>query len=122
MYLHKHNLSCTDWSLMSAESRTVVAGRHTGSGTNAPGCKTALTDGLTLDRRRSELAGISVVEVEIRERPRSSRCALAPHAAEVSIFRKESRYHRLVLTMADWLAFLADVKAGHYDVATTPWL
>ena len=58
-----------------------------------------------------------MVEVEVRDRPRSLRCALAPHAAEVSIFRPESRYHRLVFTVPEWDAFLADVKTAN----TTWW-
>jgi hypothetical protein len=70
----------------------------------------------TAERRTSELDGRPVVEVEVRARPRRLRCALAPHAAEVAILRPESRYHRLVFTVPEWDAFLADVKAGLYDV------
>jgi hypothetical protein len=57
-----------------------------------------------------------VIEAVVRVRPRSLRCALAPHAAEVAIFRPESRYHRLVFTVHEWDRFLADVKIGLYDV------
>ena len=37
-----------------------------------------------------------------------------------AIFRPESRYHRLVFTVPEWDAFLADVKTGLYDVVATP--
>lgn len=84
--------------------------------------ETAAMLGLALDRRRSEIHGHSVVEVEIRDRPRSSMCTLAPHATEVSIFRPASRYHRLVFTVPEWVAFLADVKTGHYDVGAETWM
>jgi hypothetical protein len=70
-------------------------------------------------RRTSELNGRPVVEVQVRTRPRWLRCAVAPHAAEVSVLRPESRYHRLVFTVPEWDAFLADVKAGLYDVIET---
>ena len=106
---------------MSTEPHANPAGPAR-SGMKIPRDKTAAMLGLALDRRRSELHGHSVVEVEIRARPRSSRCALAPHAAEVSIFRPGSRYHRLVLTVPEWVAFLADVKTGHYDVGAEIWL
>jgi hypothetical protein len=76
--------------------------------------------GLTAQRCTSELNGHPVVEVEVRARPRWLRCALAPHAAEVSILRPESRYHRLVFTVPEWDAFLSDVKAGRYDLVATP--
>ena len=64
----------------------------------------------------SDLDGQAVVEVEVRARPRWSRCASAPYAIEVSVFRSESRYHRLVFTAPEWAAFLADVKADLYNV------
>ena len=71
-------------------------------------------------RRVSELDGRPVVEVQVRTRPQSSRCTAAPHAAEVSLLRPESRYHRLVFTVPEWDSFLVDVKAGLYDVIETP--
>jgi hypothetical protein len=74
----------------------------------------------TVDRRSSELNGRLVIEAEVRVRPRSLRCALAPHAAEVLIFRPESRYHRLVFTVPEWDRFLADVKMDLYDLVAVP--
>lgn len=107
---------------MCADLNAVAAERRARSGTRIPQEKTAPVRRRALDRRTSELDGHSVVEVEIRVRPRSTRCALAPHDAEVSIFRSESRYHRLVLTLPEWVVFLADVKTGHYDVAAVTLL
>jgi hypothetical protein len=101
---------------MSSDLHGARTEGHPEAGMKNPRHKTAALLGITLDRRSSELDGRSVVEVEIRIRPRSSRCALAPHAAEVSVFRPESRYHRLVLTAPEWAAFLADAKTGRYDV------
>ena len=68
------------------------------------------------ERRVSDLNGHPVIEVEVRARPPGLRCTLAPHAIEVSILRPESRFHRLVFTLAEWETFLADVKEGLYDV------
>jgi hypothetical protein len=65
----------------------------------------------------SDLNARPVVEVEVRARPGWSRCASAPHAVEVAVFRPESRYHRLVFTAPEWDTFLTDVKAGLHDVA-----
>ncbi len=76
-------------------------------------------EALPSGRRASELNGRPVVEVQVRCRPRWLRCTVAPHAAEVSVLRPESRYHRLVFTVSEWDAFLADVKAGLYDVIET---
>jgi len=98
------------------------AGRRTGSGLKTPEDRAAATPGLAVDKRRSELQGRPVLEVEIRTRPTSARCALAPQVADVSIFRPDSRYHRLVLTVHEWVAFLADVRSGRYDVSTETWL
>jgi hypothetical protein len=106
---------------MSGDLRADAGGRP-GSGMKNPRHRTAALLGVTLDRRRSELNGRPVVEVEMRLRPRTSRCLLAPNAAEISIFRPESRYHRLVLTAHEWAAFLADAKTGRYDVRTETWL
>lgn len=64
----------------------------------------------------SDLNARAVVEVEVRTRPAWSRCASAPHAIEVAVFRPESRYHRLVFTAPEWDAFVANVKAGLYNV------
>jgi hypothetical protein len=64
----------------------------------------------------SEMGGHPVIKVEVRARPLEARCALAPHTTEVSVLRPESRFHRLVFTVPEWNAFLADVKAGLYDV------
>jgi hypothetical protein len=64
----------------------------------------------------SAVNGRAAVEVEVRARPGWSRCASAPHAVEVAVFRPESRYHRLVFTAPEWDAFLSDVKAGLYSV------
>jgi hypothetical protein len=93
---------------------------RTPAGTEVPWDETAATPDQTLERRRSELNGRMVVEVEVRTRPPWMRCALAPHAAEVSMFRPESRYHRLVFTVPEWDTFLADVKTGLYDVVSAP--
>jgi hypothetical protein len=92
---------------VSAKSRAVVADEH------ARGSMTA-------ERRSSELNGRPVIEVELRVRPRWLRCALAPHAAEVLVLRPESRYHHLVFTVLEWDTFVADVKAGLYDVVEEP--
>jgi hypothetical protein len=70
--------------------------------------------------RLSELNGRPVIEVQVRTRPQSLRCTVAPHAAEVSVLRPGSRYHRLVFTVPEWDAFLGDVKAGLYDLIETP--
>jgi hypothetical protein len=90
------------------------------AGTKVPWDETAARPGQTLERHRSELNGRLVVEVEVRARPPWLRCPLAPHAVEVSIFRPESRYHRLVFTVPEWNTFLADVKTGLYDVVSAP--
>jgi len=97
-----------------------MAEEHARGVTEAPQNKPAARPDLIAERRTSELNGRPVVEVEVRTRPRWLRCASAPHAAEVSVLRRESRYHRLVFTVAEWDAFLADVKAGRYDVVETP--
>jgi hypothetical protein len=107
---------------MPTELGATGTGARLASGIEHPPDATAALLGMTIDRRRSDLDSRSVVEVEIRVRPRSSRCLLAPHAAEVSIFRPDSRYHRLVLTASEWAAFLADVKTGGYDIKTEAWL
>jgi hypothetical protein len=99
-------------------SRSGAAEGRTRAATKVPRDETAARPGLTLERRTSELNGRLVVEVEVRARPPWLRCALAPHAAEVSIFRPESRYHRLVFTALEWDTFLADVKTGLYDVVS----
>ena len=101
---------------MSADIRAAAAKWHTRAGTKVPSDKTADKPDRTLARRRSELNGRLVVEVEVRARPQWLRCALAPHGAEVSIFRPESPYHRLVFTVPEWDTFLADVKTGLYDL------
>jgi hypothetical protein len=75
---------------------------------------------VSVERRTSKLNGRPVIEVELRVRPRWLRCALAPHAAELSVLRPESRYHHLVFTVPEWDAFVADVKAGLYDVVEAP--
>jgi hypothetical protein len=105
---------------MSAEKRAGAAKARPGSATTIPRGKSTANPNPTLDRRRSEFNGRLVIEAEVRARPRSLRCALAPHAAEVSIFRPESRYHRLVFTVPEWDTFLTDVKTGLYDVAAAP--
>lgn len=92
---------------MLAEVGSVVAEEHANGGIPA-------------GQRVSEMNGRPVVEVQVRTRPRWLRCAVAPHAAEVSLLRPESRYHRLVFTVPEWNAFLMDVKAGMYDVIETP--
>ena len=99
---------------MPAEIRFAMIRNGIGAGTGVQRDKPARPD-LANGRRGTALTDFLVVEV--RARPRWLRCALAPHAAEVSIFRPESRYHRLVFTAAEWDAFLADVKSGVYDVA-----
>jgi hypothetical protein len=73
---------------------------------------------LTLACHTSQLKGRLVVVAQVRARPPWLRCALAPHAAEVSIFRPEARYHRLVFTLPEWDTFLTDVKTGLYDVVS----
>ena len=70
----------------------------------------------TIKRRASQLEGRPVIEVDVRIRAAWLRCASAPHAMEVLVLRPESRYRRLVFTVPEWEAFLADVKAGLYDV------
>jgi hypothetical protein len=105
---------------VSAEIRAIATEEHARAVTKAPQDEPAARPDLTAERRTSGLNGRPVVEVEVRARPRWLRCALAPHAAEVSILRPESRYHRLVFTVPEWDAFLADVKAGLYDVVATP--
>jgi hypothetical protein len=72
-------------------------------------------DSTAVKQPMSDLNARAVVEVEVRARPGWSRCASAPHAIEVAVFRPESRYHRLVFTAPEWDTFLADVKAGLYD-------
>jgi hypothetical protein len=102
-------------------SRSGAAAKgRTRAETKVPWDETAARPGRTLKRGRSELNGRLVVEVEVRTRPLWLRCALAPHAAEVSIFRPESRYHRLVFTVPEWDTFLADVRTGLYDVVPAP--
>lgn len=101
-------------------SRSRAVDGRTRAGTKVAQNETAARPELTLERHTSELDSRLVVEVEVRARPPWLRCALAPHAAEVWIFRPESRYHRLVFTVREWDAFLADVKTGLYDVVSTP--
>ena len=101
-------------------SRSVAVKGRARAGTKVPRDAPAAGPDLTIERRRSELNGRLMVEVEVRARAPWLRCALAPHAAEVSIFRPESRYHRLVFTVPEWDTFLADVKTGLYDVASAP--
>jgi hypothetical protein len=101
-------------------SRSRAVDGRTRAGTKVAQNETAARPELTLERLTSELDRRLVVEVEVRARPPWLRCALAPHAAEVWIFRPESRYHRLVFTVPEWDAFLADVKTGLYDVVSTP--
>ena len=72
--------------------------------------------GSAAKRPMSDLNASAVVEVEVRARPAWSRCASAPHALEVAVFRPEARYHRLVFAAPEWNTFLADVKAGLYNV------
>jgi hypothetical protein len=105
---------------MSIEIRAGAAKARAGATTKIPRGKSTASPDPTVDRRRSELNGRLVIEAEVRVRPRSLRCALAPHAAEVSICRPESRYHRLVFTVPEWDRFLADVKMGLYDVVAAP--
>jgi hypothetical protein len=95
-----------------------AAKERTRTGSKVPWDETAAKPDQTLDRRGSELNGRLVVEVEVRARAPWLRCALAPHATEVSIFRPESRYHRLVFTAPEWDTFLTDVKTGLYDVVS----
>ena len=73
-------------------------------------------DGTAVKQPMPDPNAQAVVEVEVRARPGWSRCASAPHAIEVAVFRPESRYHRLVFTAPEWGTFLADVKAGLYNV------
>lgn len=87
---------------MSVMIRVVAAGDHR-------------KDSTAVKHPMSDLNARAVVEVEIRARPGWSRCASAPHATEVAVFRPESRYHRLVFTAPEWDTFLADVKAGLYN-------
>lgn len=101
---------------MSVAIRAATVERRTQAGKKAPREETAARPDLPIKRRRPELDGHLVVEV--RARPLWPRCALAPHAAEVLIFRPESRYHRLVFTVSEWETFLAEVKTGLYDVAS----
>jgi hypothetical protein len=105
---------------MPAEIRVGAAKAHTGAAIKIPRGKSTASLDPTRDRRRSEFNGRVVIEAEVRTRPPSSRCVLAPHAAEVSIFRPESRYHRLVFTVPEWDTFLTDVKTGLYDLAVAP--
>jgi hypothetical protein len=105
---------------MSVKIRAAAVKGVTESGTRIQQDKIGAGPDLTLGRRRSALNGRLVVEIEVRARPRWLRCALAPHAAEVWIFRPESLYHRLVFTMSEWDTFLADVKKGLYDVVAAP--
>ena len=99
-------------------SRSGAAEGRTRAGTKVLQDETTARPGLTLEPCTSELNGRLVIEVEVHARPPWLRCALAPHAAEVSIFRPESRYHRLVFTVLEWDTFLADVKTGLYDVVS----
>lgn len=101
---------------MLVETGVIADDGHARAMIKPPQGKSTARPGLTAERRTSELDGLPVVEVEVRDRPRWLRCALAPHAAEVAILRPESRYHRLVFTVPEWDAFLGDVKAGFYDV------
>jgi hypothetical protein len=101
---------------MATESGVGAAKARAGAATKLLRDRSTASPAPTVDRRSSELNGRLVIEAEVRVRPRSLRCALAPHAAEVSIFRPESRYHRLVFTIPEWDRFLADVKMGQYDV------
>jgi hypothetical protein len=101
-------------------SRSGAVGGRTRTGAKFARNETVAGPELALKRHMSELDRRLVVEVEVRARPPWLRCALAPHAAEVWIFRAESRYHRLVFTVHEWDAFVADVKTGLYDVASTP--
>lgn len=105
---------------MAAEIRAGAAKARARTATKIPRGRSTTTPDSTIDRRSSELNGRSVIEAEVRVRPRSLRCALAPHAAEVSIFRPGSQYHRLVFTVPEWDRFLADVKMGLYDVVAAP--
>jgi hypothetical protein len=100
---------------MAARIRVTAADGRVRAVTQAPQNEPAATLELAAERRMSAINGRPVIEVEVRDRPRWLRCTLAPHAAEVSILRPESRYHRLVFTVPEWDAFLADVKAGLYD-------
>jgi hypothetical protein len=88
---------------MSVMIRVVAAGDHR-------------KDSTAVKQPSPDLNVRAVVEVEVRARPAWSRCASAPHAIEVAVFRPESRYHRLVFTVPEWGTFLADVKAGLYNV------
>jgi hypothetical protein len=106
--------------LVSTELRVGAPKARAGATARIPRGKSTASSDPTVDRRRSELNGRLVIEAEVRVRPRSSRCAMAPHAAEVSIYRPDSRYHRLVFTVPEWDRFLADVKMGLYDVVTAP--
>ena len=101
-------------------SRSGTVKGSTRARTKVPWDETAAKPDQTLERRTSELNGRLVVEVKVRARAPWLRCALAPHATEVSIFRPESRYHRLVFTVPEWDTFLADVKTGLYDVVSAP--
>lgn len=106
---------------MSTQTRIIAAREYPRAAIKSPLGEPTAKPGVTAERRTSEMNGHPVVEVEIRARPRWLRCTLAPHAAEVSILRPEARYHRIVFTVPEWDVFLADVKAGRYDVATKRW-
>lgn len=103
---------------MSADIDAAMAKRSVEAGTSVQRGKSAKPD--LGNGRRCGTALNDCLVVQVRARPRWLRCALAPHEAEVSIFRPESQYHRLVFTAAEWDAFLTDVKAGAYDVAVAP--
>ena len=88
---------------MSVIIRVVAAGDHR-------------KDRTAVKQPMSDLNVRAVVEVEARTRPTWSRCASAPHSIEVAVFRPESRYHRLVFTAPEWATFVANVRAGLYNV------
>jgi uncharacterized protein YqjF (DUF2071 family) len=69
------------------------------------------------ETRRTEMDGVAVAVVQVRDRPRWTRTGASPHAAEIILSRAGAPYHRLVFTPAEWAAFTADVKAELYDLA-----
>lgn len=70
--------------------------------------------------RQAELNGQPVIEIQVRDRPPWSRGSLSPQPAEVVLLRPQSPFHRLVLTVPEWNAFLAGAKEGLYDIEEAP--
>jgi hypothetical protein len=72
---------------------------------------------MSTERRSTEVDGRAAVTVAARDREPWSRCELAPHALEITIAKPSSPYHGLSFTPDEWAAFLADAKAGTFDLA-----